>query len=68
MVGSLYHFYPNTFSILSKMAEVADTIVISEPVSNLSVTRASLDFLQNGQRVLGKDMKLSDMTLLPSLP
>src|SRR5688572_15763466 len=44
MIGSLYHFYPNTPSILSKMLNAADTIIISEPVSNLSSRKGIIGF------------------------
>jgi hypothetical protein len=54
MVGSLYHFYPNTFSILSKMADAADTIIISEPVSNLSSRKDIIGFFAKRAASVGK--------------
>jgi len=54
MVGSLYHFYPNTLSMLSKMVEAADTIVISEPVSNLSSRKGIIGFFAKRAASVGK--------------
>jgi hypothetical protein len=54
MVGSLYHFHPNTFSMLSKMLEAADTIIISEPVSNLSSRKGVIGFFAKRAASVGK--------------
>lgn len=54
MVGSLYHFYPDTLSILSKMVEAADTVVISEPVSNLSSRSGIIGFIAKRAASVGK--------------
>jgi hypothetical protein len=36
MIGSFYHFYQEAGTMLSKMFQVADTVVISEPVLTFS--------------------------------
>jgi hypothetical protein len=54
MIGSLYHFHPNTFSILRKMLEASDTIVISEPVENLSSKKGIIGFLAQRAANAGK--------------
>jgi len=36
MMGSLYHFHNETHSILSKMLNAANVIIISEPIKNIS--------------------------------
>jgi hypothetical protein len=36
IVGSLYHFHKDVDALLSRMLEASDTIIISEPVKNLS--------------------------------
>ena len=36
MIGSLYHFHKDTHTLLFKMLQASDTIIISEPVKNLS--------------------------------
>ena len=36
MMGSLYHFHGKVLHLLRKMLEASDTIIISEPVLNLS--------------------------------
>jgi hypothetical protein len=36
MIGSLYHFHPNTKQILGKILQAISLVIISEPVLNLS--------------------------------
>ncbi len=36
MIGSLYHFHQQAHTLLSNMLKASDTIIISEPVKNLS--------------------------------
>ena len=54
MIGSLYHFHPNTFPMLRKMVEAADTIIISEPVSNLSDNKGIIGFFAKRAANVGK--------------
>lgn len=54
IVGSLYHFHPNIFPLLTKMASSADTIIISEPVSNLSAKNGILGFIAKRSAGVGK--------------
>jgi hypothetical protein len=54
MVGSLYHFYPDTLPMLSKMVKAANTIIISEPVSNLSNRKGIIGFLAKRSASVGQ--------------
>ena len=54
MIGSLYHFHPDTFSIVSKMCKASDLVVISEPVSNLSNSDGLVGFLARRAASVGK--------------
>lgn len=36
MIGSLYHFHRDIHQLLSRMLEASDTLIISEPIKNLS--------------------------------
>ena len=55
MAGSLYHFYPHhTFEILEKMLFAASTVVISEPVVNLSSRKGLLGFIAKRAASVGK--------------
>ena len=54
IVGSLYHFHPNVFPLLSKMASAAETIIISEPVSNLSTKNGIIGFIAKRSAGVGK--------------
>lgn len=54
MMGSLYHFHPNVPVMLSKMLHAAGTVVISEPVSNLSSRSGIIGFLARRSANAGK--------------
>lgn len=54
MMGSLYHFYPHTLSMLNKMANASDMIIISEPVSNLSSRKGLLGYVAKRAASVGK--------------
>lgn len=54
MMGSLYHFHPHTFSVLNKMSNAADIVIISEPVSNLSADKGILGYFARRAASVGK--------------
>lgn len=54
MIGSLYHFHPHTSSILKKMFEASDIIIISEPIQNLSSKKGIVGFLAKRAASVGK--------------
>jgi len=54
MIGSLYHFHNDVFSMLRKMTEAADVVVISEPVSNLSSKKGIIGFFAKRAASVGK--------------
>lgn len=54
MMGSLYHFHPHTDLMLAKMLSASDSIVISEPVSNLSSQTGLIGFLAKRAANAGK--------------
>lgn len=54
MIGSLYHFHPETCLILQKMIDVSKTIIISEPVSNLSSKKGIIGYLARRSANAGK--------------
>lgn len=54
MMGSLYHFFPDTGNILEKMFWAADEVVISEPVLNLSSQSGPVGFLAKRAASVGK--------------
>ena len=57
MMGSLYHFHPNTEVILGKMFQAADIVIISEPVLNLSSKNGLLGFFAKNSANVGKGDK-----------
>jgi hypothetical protein len=54
MMGSLYHFYPDTGNILRKMIKASENVVISEPISNLSAKGGLIGFLAKRAANAGK--------------
>ena len=54
MMGSLYHFHPNEYSLLKKMFAAATYVIISEPVSNLSSKKGVIGFLARRAANAGK--------------
>jgi len=54
MIGSLYHFYPNTESILTKMFNSSDVIILSEPVLNLSSSKGLIGYFARRSANAGK--------------
>lgn len=54
MMGSLYHFHPDTGSMLKKMFNASRMVVISEPVSNLSSQTGLIGFLAKRSANAGK--------------
>src|SRR5688572_23674838 len=54
MMGSLYHFHPRSLSILTKMSVASNTIIISEPVSNLSSNKGIIGYFAKRAASVGK--------------
>jgi len=54
MIGSLYHFHPNTESILTKMFNSSDAIILSEPVINLSASKGLIGYFARRNANAGK--------------
>lgn len=54
MMGSLYHFHPNVPVMLAKMLRASKTVVISEPISNLSSSNGIIGFLARRSANAGK--------------
>lgn len=54
MMGSLYHFHPRIHIMIDKMVKAADTIIISEPVFNLSSNRGLVGFFARRAANAGK--------------
>jgi hypothetical protein len=54
MIGSLYHFHDNAFSMLEKMLNASDILVISEPVINFSSARGFIGSLAKRAANAGK--------------
>ena len=54
MMGSLYHFHPETGTILARMFDASPTVVISEPVSNLSAQGGLIGLLARKGANAGK--------------
>ncbi len=54
MMGSLYHFHPNEFSLLQKILNSCDLLILSEPVVNLSSTPGIIGFLSRKATSVGK--------------
>ena len=54
MMGSLYHFHPNEFSLLQKILNSCDLLIISEPVVNLSSTPGIVGYLSRKAAGVGK--------------
>ncbi|MEX2231335.1 MAG: hypothetical protein WD824_04200 [Cyclobacteriaceae bacterium] len=54
MMGSLYHFHPHSETVLAKMLQASENIVISEPVLNLSSKKGLIGFLAKRAANIGK--------------
>ncbi|MEO5600412.1 MAG: hypothetical protein ABIR06_05735 [Cyclobacteriaceae bacterium] len=54
MMGSFYHFYPETKLMLRKILNAAEIVVISEPVYNLSNNSGIVGFLARRAANAGK--------------
>jgi hypothetical protein len=54
LMGSLYHFHPDVMSILKKMSDASEVIIISEPVSNLSARKGLIGYLAKRSANVGK--------------
>jgi hypothetical protein len=54
MIGSFYHFHQDSFAMLDKMFKSSNTILISEPVLNLSASRGFIGFLARRAANTGK--------------
>lgn len=70
MIGSLYHFHPNTETMLTKMLSASDTIVLSEPVSNLSSSKGLIGYLAKRAANTGKgheEFRYNESSLLALL-
>lgn len=70
MVGSLYHFHPNTEALLSKMFQSANSIIISEPISNLSAAGGIVGYFAKKSADAGKgheEFRYTESTLLALL-
>ena len=58
MMGSLYHFYPDTANIIAKMLKAASLVLISEPVSNFSSNTGIIGFIAKRTANAGKGHEL----------
>ena len=70
MIGSLYHFHPDTEGMLSKMFDAADTVILSEPVSNLSDRNGLVGYLARRSANAGKGhekFRYNESSLLATL-
>jgi hypothetical protein len=54
MVGSLYHFHASLHSLIAKMLLSADSIVVSEPIVNLSSRKDVIGFFAKRAAKAGK--------------
>lgn len=54
MMGSFYHFHEHPFSMLKKMLDAAETVIISEPVSNLASRSGIVGFFARRAANAGK--------------
>lgn len=54
MMGSLYHFHPDEGAMLEKMFRSAHTVIISEPVSNLSTAGGLIGYIAKRAANAGK--------------
>jgi hypothetical protein len=54
MMGSFYHFHVNAEALLASMFEVSNTVILSEPVSNLSASGGLIGFLAKMAANAGK--------------
>ena len=53
MAGSLYHFHEDLESIIQKMFDASDKIIISEPVLNLSSSKGIIGFIAKRSATVG---------------
>lgn len=70
IAGSLYHFHPKTEILLTKMFQSANTIIISEPVSNLSAAGGLVGYFAKKSANAGKgneEFRYTESTLLKLL-
>lgn len=54
MIGSLYHFHPNTQNILVKILQASRLVIISEPVLNLSSMKGIIGVIAKRSANAGK--------------
>ena len=54
MMGSLYHFHSQSESLLSRMFESSETVILSEPISNLSTRKGLVGWLAKRAANAGK--------------
>jgi len=70
MIGSLYHFHPNAESILTKMFNSSDVVMLSEPVLNLSSTKGLIGYFARRSANAGKgneDFRYKESSLMEEL-
>ena len=54
IIGSLYHFHPHTDELLTKMFDATSTLIIDEPVLNLSSGNGVIGYLAKKAASVGK--------------
>jgi hypothetical protein len=70
MIGSLYHFHPNTSEIIAKMLTSARVVIVSEPVLNLSSQKGVIGYLARRAANAGKgheEFRYNKLTLMDTL-
>lgn len=54
IIGSFYHFHPNTEGLLTKMFDSSNTVLLSEPVINLSSSKGIIGYFARRSANAGK--------------